>query len=121
MKDFVVFINTYKGTDYVLKIIERVAKAKGMLDIYREMMEHITKIHNIRPWGEIQKFAQKIGCYLYDGDKPSNDSRIKIQGIFAKGKVMMNILKNRYDVKLELDENSLYHLDEESGALFEVN
>ena len=120
MKDFVIFINTYKGTDYVLKIIERVAKAKGMLDIYREMMEHITKIHNMRPWGEIQKFAQKIGCYLYDGDKPSNDSMIEIQGIFAKGKAMMAILKNRYDVELELNEDSLYYIDEKTGMLIEV-
>lgn len=109
MENLKVFINTYKGVDYVLKVIERIAKTRGCWDVYREMMDYIVGIHNVRPWGDIQKYAQKIGCYIYHGDKPKRGT-IKIASIYAKGERMEIILKNLYGETVSLDKNREYLL-----------
>ena len=110
MNEKIVLINTSKGVDHVIKILENVAKVKGMMDVYKEMMAHITTMHNVRPWGEIQKYAEKLGCYIYDGDLPNkrDNHSIIVTGITAKGKIMRRILD--LDDSL-LEDERMYHFD----------
>ena len=92
----IVFINTAKGLDNVLNTLYRVAVVKGKLDVYKEMMAFITTLHNVRPWGEIQKYAEKLGCYIYHGDIPKGKDEnyhCYITGIIAKGKILKRILE----------------------------
>ena len=109
----VVLINTYKGLNHVLKIIERVARVKNRYDVYRDMMAHITKVHNERPWGDVQSYAEKLGCYIYHGDKPATEPAIRLLEIRAKGRYMKNAVKYFFGEDLPLEDDRWYLLTAE--------
>ena len=109
----VIFVNTYKGLDYVLKIIERVAKLKGKYDVYQQMMEYITSLHNVRPWGDVQKYAKELGVFIYDGDKPQKEPALEVIEVRGKGKYIRRAVKYFFGEDVELDEDRWYLLTPE--------
>ena len=113
MKDFNVFINTFVGVDKVIKIIHRVAKVKGMEDVYREMMADITAKQNVAPWGDINKYANKMGVIVFHGDMPKSKGEPQITGLYATGRIlkrMLGIAELKDDKKYFFDGMAIYEI-----------
>jgi len=85
MKNVRIFINNYIGTSKVIRLIYTITKTMGKEEVYKEMMDTITRIHNTAPWGIINEFVNPIGIYIISGNIPNTNEKIRITSLIGKG------------------------------------
>ena len=83
--DVKIFINNYIGTSRVIRLIYTITKAMGKEEVYKKMMDTITRIHNTAPWGIINEFVNPLGIYIINGGIPNTNERMRITSLIGKG------------------------------------
>ena len=101
-------INNFIGINEVVRYIRNVAKYYGREDVYKRMMDVITKIHGVVPWDVINEYASQLGIVVIKGNKPDSTRKPIITSIIGKGK----FFKERFGLK-GLDDKGIYAFDGE--------